>query len=81
MREVKLYRAAGPLAGKTIHVGYSRATEPREAIRRVAQRMLGYGAIGLCEHFPGGGTYHVQFVTGHYQGSTSLSDTYVAQVS
>jgi hypothetical protein len=80
MMTVKIYRAAGPLAGETVHVGQARTSDPREAIRRVAKRMIGYGEIGLCEHFPGGGTYHVQFVTGHFHGSTSLSDKYVAQV-
>jgi hypothetical protein len=81
MLEVRLYRAAGSPSGKTIHIGRARTDDPREAIRRVAKRMIGYGELGLCEHFPGGGTYHVQFVIGHFAGSTSLSDKYVAQVS
>jgi hypothetical protein len=81
MLTVKLYRATGPLDGQTVYVGRARTDDPREAIRRLAKRHLGYTQIGLCEHFPGGGTYHVQFVTGHYQGGTSLSDKYVAQVA
>ena len=62
-------------------VAQARTSDPREAIARVGARKLGYRqGIGLCEHFAGGGTYHVQFVTGYADGSTSLSDKYIAQV-
>lgn len=78
MLTVRLYRADG--TGET-HEGRARTDNPQEAISRVAKRTIGYGEIGLCEHFPGGGTYHVQFLTRRYRGSTSLGNKYVAQVS
>ena len=61
-------------------VATARTTDPTEAIRRVAARKLGYRSIGLIEHFRGGGTYHVQFVTAQGSYGTSLSDKYIVNV-
>ncbi len=67
---------------RTEVTGTARTSDPAEAIRRVAARKLGFSqGIGLIQHFPGGGTYHVQFVTASGSFGTSLSDRYVAQVS
>jgi hypothetical protein len=77
MLRVTLYKGS-PTRGTT--EGTARTDDPREAIRRVGARKLGYTkGIGLCQHFPGGGTYHVQFVEADTHG-ISLSDRYVAQV-
>lgn len=62
-------------------VASARTTNPAEAIARVASRKLGFSkGIGLIEHFQGGSTYHVQFVTAQGKFGTSLSSTYIVQV-